>query len=128
LSIAALLSHADAASAAHVMPLASTAQELAPEQAHAIESFLRPLLALFTLLNIVRIPMTWYPSVDGKKLPWSLAYIPTEPILSATRKVVPLVGGVDVTPIVWVALLSFVSEILLGPQGILMLIQRQAQL
>lgn len=35
-------------------------------------------------------------------------------------------GGVDVTPIVWVALISFLNEILLGPQGILMLIQRQS--
>jgi YggT family protein len=36
------------------------------------------------------------------------------------------VGGVDVTPIVWVGLISFLNEILLGPQGILMLIQRQS--
>ncbi len=41
---------------------------------------------------------------------------------------IPLVGGVDVTPIVWVGLLSFLNEILLGPQGILMLIQRQSGL
>ena len=38
------------------------------------------------------------------------------------------VGGVDVSPIVWVALLSFVNEILLGPQGILNLIQRKLDL
>lgn len=109
------------------MPLASIA-DLTPDQAKTVESILRPLFTLFTLLYIVRIPMTWYPSVDGKQLPWSIAYLPTEPILSITRKIVPLVGGVDVTPIVWVALLSFFNEILLGPQGILMLIQRQAQL
>ncbi|KIZ05778.1 hypothetical protein MNEG_2177 [Monoraphidium neglectum] len=70
--------------------------------------------------------MTWYPSIDGTKLPWLVAYGPTEPILKATRKVIPLVGGVDVTPIVWVGLISFLNEILLGPQGILMLIQRQS--
>jgi len=34
----------------------------------------------------------------------------------AASQVIPLVGGVDVTPIVWVALISFFSEILLGPQ------------
>ena len=38
------------------------------------------------------------------------------------------VGGVDVSPIVWVALLSFVNEILLGPQGILNLLQRKLDL
>lgn len=61
-------------------------------------------------------------------MPWLIAYAPTEPILKLTRKAVPLVGGVDVTPIVWVALLSFLNEILLGPQGILMLAQRQSGL
>jgi hypothetical protein len=35
----------------------------------------------------VRIPMTWYPSIDGSKLPWALAYAPTEPFLKVTRKV-----------------------------------------
>lgn len=65
---------------------------------------------------------------DGKEFPWSLSYTPTEPLLAATRKVVPPLAGVDVSPIVWVALLSFFNEILLGPQGILNLIQRQAQL
>lgn len=38
------------------------------------------------------------------------------------------VGGVDVSPIVWVALLSFINEILLGPQGILNLLQRKLDL
>lgn len=43
-------------------------------------------------------------------------------------QVVPLVGGVDVTPIVWVGLISFFNEILLGPQGLLVLIERQGGL
>lgn len=48
-----------------------------------------------------------------------------EPVLVATRKVVPPFNGLDVSPIVWVALLSFLSEILTGPQGILSLIERK---
>lgn len=105
---------------------AAQAAELDASSAHALESLLRPLFTVFTLLYIIRIPMTWYPSIDGTKLPWLLAYAPTEPILKATRNVIPLVGGVDVTPIVWVAMISFFNEILLGPQGILMLIQRES--
>lgn len=49
----------------------------------------------------------------------------TEPLLAATRKVVKPFNGLDVSPIVWVALLSFLSEILTGPQGILSLIERK---
>jgi YggT family protein len=37
--------------------------------------------------------MTWYPSVPYTKLPWVLAYAPTEPLLKPTRALVPPVGG-----------------------------------
>lgn len=40
-------------------------------------------------------------------------------------QVVGLVGGVDISPIIWVALISFFNEILLGPQGLLILVERQ---
>jgi YggT family protein len=124
LSVAALLTLGGAAHAAGSPELYSIA-ELDASAAHTLESILRPLFTVYTLLYIIRIPMTWYPSIDGTKLPWLLAYAPTEPILKVTRGVIPLVGGVDVTPIVWVGMISFFNEILLGPQGILMLIQRQ---
>lgn len=123
LGAAALLSTAGAADAAQQMHLIA---DLDASTAHTFESILRPLFAAFTVLYIIRITMTWYPNIDGTKLPWLLAYAPTEPFLKVTRNVIPLVGGVDVTPIVWVALISFFNEILLGPQGILMLIQRQS--
>lgn len=121
---AALLS-ACAASAADLQPLYQLS-ELDAATAHNLESILRPLFTIFSVLYIIRIPMTWYPSIDGKQLPWLIAYAPTEPFLMGARKIIPLVGGVDITPIVMVALISFFNEILLGPQGILLLIQRQA--
>ena len=93
------------------------------QTAKLLASVLQPTLALSSVLMIVRIPMTWYPNIDGTKWPWNLVYIPTEPILGPTRKVIQPVGGVDISPIVWVALLSFLNEILLGPQGILNLLQ-----
>ena len=46
-------------------------------------------------------------------------------VLGPTRRAIPRVGGVDVAPIIWVAALSFINEILLGPQGILILLQRK---
>ena len=53
------------------------------------------------------------------------AYAPTEPLLVATRKVIPPLGGVDVTPVVWFGLISFLNEILVGPQGLLVLLSQQ---
>lgn len=37
-------------------------------------------------------------------------------------------AGVDISPIVWVGLLSFINETVLGPQGILSIIQREGGL
>ena len=96
--------------------------------ASTIASLLGPVLSVGQLLMIVRIVLSWYPNINYGKLPWVLAVRPTEPILKPTRKVIPIVGGLDVTPVVWVALLSFINEILLGPQGILNLLQRKADL
>ncbi|GAB4815607.1 hypothetical protein N2152v2_008063 [Parachlorella kessleri] len=99
--------------------------DLDSKTAGAVSAVLRPVLSVACLLMIVRIVMSWYPEIDGKSMPWTIAFTPTEPLLAATRKVVKPFNGLDVSPIVWVALLSFVSEILTGPQGILSLIERK---
>mmetsp|Transcript_39788 Transcript_39788/g.55255 ORF Transcript_39788/g.55255 Transcript_39788/m.55255 type:complete len:214 (+) Transcript_39788:99-740(+) len=99
--------------------------ELDADTAGTLALVLRPVLALGSVLMIVRIVMTWSPDIKDTQLPWSIAYIPTEPILIPTRKLIEPVGGVDVSPIVWVALLSFFNEILLGPQGLLILISQK---
>ena len=70
--------------------------------------------------------MTWYPNIKDDEFPWSIVYRPTEPLLGPTRRVIQPVGGVDVSPIVWFALLSFANEILLGRQGLLVMLEEKA--
>lgn len=77
------------------------------------------LLGLMTFLFIFRIVLTWYPQVNQKRFPFNLVIWPTEPFLAITRKIVPPVGGVDITPIIWVGIFSLLREMLLGQQGIL---------
>ncbi len=98
---------------------------LDPEGAKAASAVLGPLFAVSTILFIVRIVMTWYPSVPYTKLPWVVVYAPTEPLLKPTRAMIPPVGGVDVSPIVWVMTISFMNEILLGKQGLLVLLSNK---
>ena len=87
---------------------------------------LKPVLTIAEVFFIVRIVMSWDPQFNtDKKLPWSIFYKPTEPVLAPTRKVIQPIGGVDISPIVWTFVLSLANEILLGPQGILVLIERQ---
>jgi YggT family protein len=80
---------------------------------------LGPLLGLMIFLFIFRIVLTWYPQVDLTRFPFNVVAIPTEPFLAPLRKVVAPIGGVDITPIIWVGIFSLLRELLLGQQGLL---------
>ena len=86
------------------------------------------LLAAWTLAFLLRIVLTWYPQVDLKQGGWPLIAWPTEPVLALTRRVVAPIGGVDVTPVIWVGLISLVRELLVGQQGLLSQILMRAQM
>ena len=86
------------------------------------------LLAAWTLAFLLRIVLTWYPQVDLKQGGWPLIAWPTEPVLALTRRVVAPIGGVDVTPVIWVGLISLVRELLVGQQGLLSQILLRSQL
>jgi YggT family protein len=77
------------------------------------------ILGLMTFLFIFRIVLTWYPQVNQRRFPFNLIVWPTEPFLVITRKIVPPLGGVDITPIIWVGIFSLLREMLLGQQGLL---------
>jgi len=84
------------------------------------------LLAAWTLLFLFRIVLTWYPQVDLSKGAMRLIGGPTEPLLVPTRRLIQPIGGVDVTPVVWVGLISLLRELLVGQQGLLtQVLQRQ---
>ncbi|MGK7921026.1 MAG: YggT family protein [Trichodesmium sp.] len=77
------------------------------------------ILGLMTFLFIFRIVLTWYPQVNINQFPFNLIFWPTEPFLAPTRKIVPPLGGVDISPIIWVGIFSLLREFLLGQQGLL---------
>ena len=85
------------------------------------------LLAALTLAFLLRIVLTWYPQVDLTEGAWPLIAWPTEPVLALTRKVVAPIGGVDVTPVIWVGLLSLLRELLVGQQGLLSQVLMRSQ-
>uniref|UniRef100_A0A0A9GL15 YGGT family protein n=1 Tax=Arundo donax TaxID=35708 RepID=A0A0A9GL15_ARUDO len=99
--------------------------DLDPATAKTVAGVAGPALSAFGFLFILRIVMSWYPRLPVTEFPYVLAYAPTEPFLAVTRKVIPPLGGVDVTPVVWFGLVSFLNEILVGPQGLLVLLSQQ---
>ena len=79
------------------------------------------LLSFLTLVFLIRLILTWYPKIDLNKGIWLLIAIPTSFILNFTRKIIPPIGGVDVGPVIWVGIISFLREILVGQQGLIKL-------
>ena len=77
------------------------------------------LLSTLTLAFLMRIVLSWYPQVNIKKGIWLVLTLPTEPVLAMTRKFVTPIGGVDVTPVIWVGLISLARELLVGQQGLI---------
>jgi YggT family protein len=81
-------------------------------------------LVVMTFLFIFRIVLTWYPQVESQKFPFSLVVAPTEPFLAPSRKLIPPIGGVDITPIVWVGIVSLIREVLVGQQGLITMLAK----
>ena len=65
--------------------------------------------------------MTWYPKIDGKSGFWIIVTLPTNKILNITKKIIPPIGGVDVAPVIWIGIISFIRELLVGQQGLIKL-------
>lgn len=80
------------------------------------------ILAIFTLIFLVRIVLTWYPQINLTQGPLKVIYWLSEPALSPTRRVVPPLGGVDISPIIWVGIVTLLRELLVGQQGLLFIL------
>ena len=78
-------------------------------------------LSYLTLIFLIRLILTWYPKIDLSKGLWLLISIPSSYILNLTRKLIPPIGGVDIGPVIWIGIISFLREILVGQQGLIKL-------
>ncbi|MUL37115.1 YggT family protein [Gloeocapsopsis dulcis] len=78
---------------------------------------------LMILLFLFRIVLSWYPQIELKR-PFSVITVTTEPFLAPLRKLIPPIGGVDITPVIWLGIFSLLRELLLGQQGLLTMASR----
>ena len=78
-------------------------------------------LSYLTVVFLVRLIASWYPKIELNKGLWLFISIPSSSILNLTRKLIPPIGGVDVGPVIWIGIISFLREILVGQQGLIKL-------
>ncbi|KAJ8614244.1 hypothetical protein CTAYLR_001183 [Chrysophaeum taylorii] len=103
-------------------PLPALAE--APGWVGPVSTVLQPTLFVIQFAMLCRILLSWYPEINLNKPPFNLVAWPTEPILRATRSVVPPAFGVDISPVVWIGIASLLQELLLGQQGVLVLLAK----
>ena len=73
-----------------------------------------PFLNILEICFLMRMLASWAPEVNESKMPWLIAYIPTEIVCKPTRKVLPKLFEVDSSPIFWLFFLSLVNELVFG--------------
>ena len=78
-------------------------------------------LSFLTITFLIRLVLTWYPKVDLNRGLWLVISIPTSSILTLTKRLIPPIGGVDIGPVIWIGIISFLREILVGQQGLIKL-------
>jgi YggT family protein len=71
--------------------------------------------------QLCRVVASWYPETNLNKFPWNVVAWPSEPLLRLVKGAIPPAFGVDITPVFWLAIFTFINEILLGQQGLLVM-------
>lgn len=69
---------------------------------------------LFKLILIIRILLTWFPNIDWWKQPFKFFREASDPFLDIFRKIIPPIGGLDLSPIVAFLALNFLQVIVLS--------------
>jgi YggT family protein len=78
-------------------------------------SFLVVSLAqLLTLAIIVRAILSWFPAPRGLAPVTEFLYSFTEPVVGPIRRRLPLFGGIDLSPLLAIVLITFAESFLLG--------------
>lgn len=76
-----------------------------------IITFVYFLCQALTIAIFVRAILSWFPNVSNDNPFVALVYQITEPILAPLRSVIPLVGMIDITPLVAIITLQIIASI-----------------
>ena len=81
---------------------------------YKIFSVLASTVQIFSVLLLIRVLLTWFPSIDWSNGILSALTSLTDPYLNIFRGVIPPIGGFDISSILAFLLLSFIQRALGG--------------
>jgi YggT family protein len=74
----------------------------------------RLLFQAFYILLIVRVVLSWLPGLGQDHPAVDFVYRATSPLLAPIRRVMPPVGGLDLSPLVAILLLTLVQSLVMS--------------
>lgn len=72
------------------------------------------LFYFYYLLIIIRIFLSWLPSIDWFQQPFAGIRSVTDPFLNIFRGIIPPIGMLDISPIVAIILLQILQGVIVG--------------
>jgi len=65
---------------------------------------------LFNMIIFIRFMLTWFPNINWWNQPFKFLRDFCDPIFEPFRRIIPPIGGLDLSPMVLFAFLTFVLE------------------
>lgn len=76
-----------------------------------IDKFIATIIYFYSILIVLRIFLSWLPSIDWDKQPFKFVRIITDAYLDIFRRFVPALGGLDFSPIVALLVLGLIQDL-----------------
>lgn len=73
-------------------------------------------LNLYMYLLIIRVLLTWFPTIDWYNQPFAALSQVTDPYLNIFRSFIPPLGGIDISPILAILAIQLASGLISGLQ------------
>ncbi|MDV2995406.1 MULTISPECIES: YggT family protein [Cyanophyceae] len=74
-------------------------------------------IQIYSVLIIIRVLLTWFPSIDWYNQPFAALSQITDPYLNLFRSIIPPLGGIDISPILAILLLNLAGSLVGGLSG-----------
>lgn len=74
-----------------------------------IAAIVNDIFNVYFWLIIVRIFLTWIPSIDWYSQPWKSLALMADIVLDPFRRIIPPMGGLDFSPIIALIVLQFIQ-------------------
>jgi YggT family protein len=71
------------------------------------------LFNLLWFIIVLRLLLSWFPDIDWWKQPFKFIHMTTEPILEPFRRLIPPIGGLDISPIFAFIFIQIIQTVVL---------------